>query len=282
MSSEQPGSRVIGVSSPFDLNGSVALITGATHGIGRGIVEEMARHGAKVALSSRKQVECDRVAADINETVGQDMAIGFASDLRDADSLDALVGSTLRRWGRIDCLVANAAILQDDCETDDPLGPAVWQAMLMANVQANFHLARQVAHRMIAQGGGSIIFVSSLSAAVAVPSRLAYGAGKAALENMARTLAAALAGHGVRVNCIAPGGIRTRGSQALYEDATKLAAYARQIPLRRTGEPSEVGAAAVFLAAKASAYVTGATIPVDGGRTTVGLVVGANELADQL
>jgi 2-deoxy-D-gluconate 3-dehydrogenase len=84
------------------------------------------------------------------------------------------------------------------------------------------------------------------------------------------------------VNCIAPGGIQTRGSQALYEDAAKLAAYARQIPLRRTGEPSEVGAAAVFLAAKASAYVTGATIPVDGGRATVGLVIGANELADQL
>jgi NAD(P)-dependent dehydrogenase (short-subunit alcohol dehydrogenase family) len=268
--------------SPFNLDGNVALVTGGTHGIGRGIVEELARHGARVTLSSRKQPECDLVAAEINRAIGDDVAIGVASDLRDPASLDALVATTFDRWGQIDCLVGNAAVLQDDCGADDPLSPIVWETMLTANVQGNFHLARLVARKMMAQASGSIIFISSLSAALPVPSRLAYGAGKAALENMSRTLAATLARHNVRVNCIAPGGIRTRGSRTLYEDPARLAAYVSQIPLQRTAEPNDVGAAAVFLASNASTYVTGTVIPVDGGRTTVGQIVGPNELSNRL
>jgi NAD(P)-dependent dehydrogenase (short-subunit alcohol dehydrogenase family) len=268
--------------SPFDLRGQIVLVTGATHGIGRGIVDELVRHGAFVTLSSRHQAECDRVVAELDATMGTQVAHGVVSDLADLGSLDRLVGATLARWGRIDCLVANAAILQDDDATGDPLGAANWDTLLLRNAHGNFHLARLVARNMMTRDSGSIIFISSVSATLPTPRRFAYGAGKAALENISRTFAAGLVGHNIRVNTIAPGSIRSRGSQSISDDPAQLAAYEATIPMGRMGTPAEVGATVVFLASRASSYITGETIAVDGGRVSIGTVLGSNRLAEQL
>jgi NAD(P)-dependent dehydrogenase (short-subunit alcohol dehydrogenase family) len=205
----------------------------------------------------------------------------MASDLSDNASLEALYAAAVKSWGQVDCLVCNAALLHETY-SDRPLAPDAFASSVTENLYANFRLANLVAPGMIERRSGSIIFISSVSAHVAIPARLVYGASKAALENMARNLAAGLAPFNVRVNCIVPGAIRSRGTRAIASDPQLEAGYVRSIPLGRMGEPREIGSAVVFLASEASAYITGATIPVAGGRTTIGTVVGTNDLAEEM
>jgi NAD(P)-dependent dehydrogenase (short-subunit alcohol dehydrogenase family) len=257
--------------NPFDLAGKVAVITGSSRGIGRAIAEAMAEQGASVVVSSRKAEACEEVASAINAKHGADRAIVVPANISSKEALQALVDETRRRLGRIDVLVCNAA-------SNPYYGPMAgisddqFRKILENNVIANHWLIQMVAPEMIERREGSIIIVSSIGGLKASTVIGAYNVSKAADFQLARNLAAEFGPHQVRVNCIAPGLIRTDFAKALWEDPKTLAAVTAHTPLQRIGEPHEIAGAAVFLASPASTYVTGQAIVVDGGSTTgVGL-----------
>ena len=250
----------------FDLRGQVAVVTGSSRGIGRAIAERLAEHGAKVVISSRKQDACEEVANALNEKHGAGTALAIAASISHKDALQAMVDKTLATWGRIDTLVCNAA-------SNPYYGPMAgiadeqFRKILDNNIVANHWLINFVAPSMIERKGGSIIIVSSIGGLRGSPIIGAYCISKAADLQLARNLAVEYGPHNVRVNCIAPGLIRTDFARALWEDPKALAARSAETPLRRIGEPDEIAGAAVFLASPASSFMTGQAIVVDGGVT---------------
>jgi NAD(P)-dependent dehydrogenase (short-subunit alcohol dehydrogenase family) len=254
----------------FDLTGKVAIVTGSSRGIGRAIAEALADHGAKVVISSRKAEACQEVADAINAR-HPDAAIVVPASISSKDALQQLVDETRRRLGRIDVLVCNAA-------SNPYYGPMAgisddqFRKILDNNVVANHWLIQMVAPEMLERGEGSIIIVSSIGGLKASPVLGAYNISKAADFQLARNLAAEFGSRQVRVNCIAPGLIKTDFARALWENPQTLAAVTMHTPLQRIGEPEEIAGAAVFLASPASTFMTGQAIVVDGGATTgVGL-----------
>ena len=251
----------------FDLTGKVAVITGSSRGIGRAIAEAMADHGAKVVISSRKAEACEEAAKAINDRHGDGTAIVVPANISSKEALQALVDETRRQLGRIDVLVCNAA-------SNPYYGPMAgisdeqFRKILENNVIANHWLIAMVAPEMIERKEGSIIVVSSIGGLTSSTMIGAYNISKAADFQLARNLAAEFGPSGVRVNCIAPGLVRTDFARALWEDPDTLKAVTRHTPLRRIGEPHEIAGAAVFLAAPASTFMTGQAIIVDGGSTT--------------
>jgi NAD(P)-dependent dehydrogenase (short-subunit alcohol dehydrogenase family) len=251
--------------SLFDLTGKVAIITGSSRGIGRAIAEAMAEAGAKVVISSRKEEACREVADAINAR-RPDSAIVVPASISSKEALQDLVDETRRQLGRIDILVCNAA-------SNPYYGPMggisddQFRKILDNNVIANHWLIQMVAPEMIARKEGSIIVVSSIGGLKGSPVIGAYNISKAADFQLARNLAQEFGPHQVRVNCIAPGLIRTDFARALWENPETLKAVTMHTPLQRIGEPEEIAGAAVFLASPASAYVTGQAIVVDGGST---------------
>ena len=259
------------MSSLFDLTGKVAIVTGSSRGIGRAIAEALADHGAKVVISSRKAPACQEVADAINAKHGDGRAIVVPASISDKDALQNLVDETRRQFGRIDVLVCNAA-------SNPYYGPMSgisdeqFRKILDNNVLANHWLIAMVAPGMLERNEGSIIIVSSIGGLKASTVIGAYNVSKAADFQLARNLAAEFGPSQVRVNCIAPGLIRTDFARALWENPQTLAAVTIHTPLQRIGEPHEIAGAAVFLASPASTFVTGQAIVVDGGSTTgVGL-----------
>ncbi|MGZ8998900.1 MAG: SDR family NAD(P)-dependent oxidoreductase [Allosphingosinicella sp.] len=257
--------------SLFDLSGKVAIITGSSRGIGRAIAEAMADHGARVVVSSRKAEACEEVAKGINDKHGEGRAIVVPANISSKEALQALVDETRRQLGRIDILVCNAA-------SNPYYGPMAgisdeqFRKILENNVIANHWLIAMVAPEMVERKSGSIIIVSSIGGLKASTVIGAYNISKAADFQLARNLAAEFGPSQVRVNCIAPGLIRTDFARALWENPQTLKAVTMHTPLQRIGEPHELAGAAVFLASDASTYVTGQAIVVDGGSTTgVGL-----------
>ena len=252
--------------SLFDLSGKVAVITGSSRGIGRAIAERLAEHGAKIVVSSRKAEACKDVAEAINKKHGKDRAIVVPANISSKDDLKNLVEETNRTFGKIDILVCNAAAnpyfgplggIQDD----------QFRKILDNNILSNHWLAQLVSPQMIKRREGSIIIVSSIGGLRGSPVLGAYCISKAADFQLARNLAVEYGPHNVRVNCIAPGLIKTDFARALWEDKARLKAREEQTPLRRIGEPDEVAGAAVFLASAAGSFVTGQNIVVDGGVT---------------
>jgi NAD(P)-dependent dehydrogenase (short-subunit alcohol dehydrogenase family) len=249
----------------FDLTGKVAVITGSTRGIGRAIAEAMADHGAKVVISSRKQAACEEVAAEINAT-HPGAARAVAANISARAPLQHLVDETRRLFGRIDILVCNAA-------TNPYYGPMAgisdeqFRKTFENNVLGNHWLIGMVAPEMIERREGSIMIVSSIAGLAAAKTLGAYAVTKAADFQLARNLAAEFGPSGVRVNCIAPGLVKTEFARALWENPETLAKVTQSAPLERIGEPHEIAGAAVFLAAPASAFMTGQIIVVDGGAT---------------
>ena len=249
----------------FDLTGKVAIVTGSSRGIGRAIAEALADHGARVVISSRKADACQDVADAINAK-HPGHAIVIAANISSKDSLQALVDETRRQWGRIDILVCNAA-------SNPYYGPMSgisddqFRKILDNNVLANHWLIQMVAPEMVERKDGSVIIVSSIGGLSSSTVIGAYNISKAADFQLARNLAAEFGPLGVRVNCIAPGLVRTDFARALWENPDTLKAVTRGTPLRRIGEPHEIAGAAVFLAAPASAFMTGQSIIVDGGST---------------
>src|SRR6185369_14450506 len=255
----------------FDLTGKVVIVTGSSRGIGLAIAAAMAEHGAKVVISSRKQDACDEVAHAINAQHGDQRAVAIAANISSKDDLQNLVDETRKAFGRIDVLVCNAA-------SNPYYGPMAgisdeqFRKILDNNVIANHWLISMVAPEMLERGEGSIVIVSSIGGLKASPVIGAYNISKAADFQLARNLAAEFGPSGVRVNCIAPGLIKTDFAKALWENPQTLAAVTMHTPLRRIGEPHEIAGAAVFLASPASTFMTGQAIVVDGGATTgVGL-----------
>lgn len=252
----------------FDLTGTVALITGSSRGIGRAIATEMAAAGARVVISSRRQDACAAVADAINAVHGPDTAFACAASISDKAALQRLVDATMARWGRIDTLVCNAA-------SNPYYGPMsgisdeAFRKVLDNNIIANNWLVTMAGPQMRARKAGSIILVSSAGGLRGSSMIGAYNISKAADMQLARNLAIELGGDNIRANCLAPALIRTDFSRALWEDPKLLEATLRGTPLARIGEVDEVSGAAVFLASKAGAYITGQTIVIDGGLTSV-------------
>lgn len=250
----------------FDLSGKVAIITGSSRGIGRAIAEGYAAHGARVVVSSRKQPACEAVAAAINEQHGKDRAVAIAASLSDKTGLQRLVEQTRQQLGPIDVLVCNAA-------TNPHFGPSAtisdeqFRKVFDNNVLANHWLVTMVAPDMIERKSGAIILISSIGGLIGSNAIGAYNISKAAELQMARNFAVEFGPYNVRVNAIMPGVIRTDFARALWEDPAAEAALRRTTPLRRIGEPDDIVGAAVFLATKAGAFMTGQGIVIDGGYT---------------
>jgi NAD(P)-dependent dehydrogenase (short-subunit alcohol dehydrogenase family) len=250
----------------FDLSGKVAVITGSSRGIGRAIAERMAEHGARVVISSRKAAPCAEVADAINAKHGAGRAIVVPANISSKDDLQRLVDETMRQFGRIDVLVCNAA-------SNPYYGPQAgiadeqFRKILDNNIVANHWLISMAAPQMIERREGSIIIVSSIGGLRGSPIIGAYCISKAADMQLARNLAVEYGPHNVRVNCIAPGLIRTDFARALWEDEAMLDKRNATTPLRRIGEPDEIAGAAVYLASKAGSFMTGQSLVIDGGVT---------------
>jgi hypothetical protein len=250
----------------FSLAGKVAVVTGSSRGIGRAIAERMAEHGAKVVISSRKLEPCEQVAAALNARHGAGTAIAVAANISSKDALHQLIDQTTQRLGPVDVLVCNAA-------SNPYYGPMAgisdeqFRKVLDNNILSNHWLISAVVPGMIERKGGSIIIVSSIGGLRGSSIIGAYCISKAADLQLARNLAVEYGPHNVRVNCIAPGLIKTDFARALWEDPVALAARSAETPLRRIGEPDEIAGAAVYLASPASSFMTGQALVVDGGVT---------------
>lgn len=248
----------------FSLAGKTAVVTGSSRGIGRAIAELMAGAGARVVVSSRKLDACESVASGIRDDGGE--AIAVACNVSRREDIDALVDTTEQRLGAIDVLVMNAAV-------NPYMGPlldideAAFAKTMDANVSSVLHAARRAIPGMAERGGGAMIIVSSIAGLKGSQRLGAYAISKVADMQIARNLAVEWGHAGVRVNCIAPGLIRTDMARALWEDPERLERTLKSYPVGRIGEPADVAGAALFLASSAGAFVTGQTIVVDGGST---------------
>ncbi len=255
--------------SLFDMTGQVAIITGSSRGIGKAIAEEMAEHGAKVVISSRKADACDAVAAELNAKYGEGTAIAIPANISSKSDLQNLVDETCRAFGKVTTLICNAA-------SNPYYGPSLgitddqFRKILDNNIISNHWLISMTAPEMLARGEGAIVIISSVGGLKGSPILGAYCISKAADMQMARNLAVEFGPQGVRVNCIAPGLIRTDMARALWENPDTLKVSTASACLKRIGEPNEIAGAAVFLASRAGAFTTGQTIVCDGGATISG------------
>lgn len=251
----------------FSLAGKVAVITGSTRGIGKSIAEEMAQAGAKVVISSRKADMCENVRAELAARGHEVMAVRCNVGVK--DDLKNLVDAVTAKWGRIDVLVCNAA-------TNPVFGPMTeasddaFDKIMLTNVKSVFWLANMVLPQMAARKDGSMIIISSIAALRGSSQLGLYATSKAAEAGLCRALACEWGPQNIRINCIAPGLIRTDFARALWEDDTRRKAREALTPLRRIGEPKDIAGIAVFLASAASAFVTGQLIVADGGVTITG------------
>jgi NAD(P)-dependent dehydrogenase (short-subunit alcohol dehydrogenase family) len=250
----------------FDLTGKVAIITGSTKGIGKAIAERMAEHGAKVVISSRKAGPCEEVCAAINEKhPGQ--AIAVPANISSKDDLQRLVDETRKAWGQVDILVCNAA-------SNPYYGPMsgisdeAFRKVLDNNIISNNWLINMVAPEMKERRDGSIIIISSVGGLRGTGVIGAYAISKAADMQLARNLAQELSPSNIRINCVAPGLVKTDFARALWDTPEAERRSSSGTPLRRLGEPDDIAGAAILLASKAGAWMTGQTIVVDGGSTS--------------
>jgi NAD(P)-dependent dehydrogenase (short-subunit alcohol dehydrogenase family) len=252
--------------NPFDLRGQVIVITGSSKGIGRAAAEIMGSLGAKVVISSRKADACEEVAGGIRKAGGEAMVI--PCNISRKEEIAGLVNGTLKAWGKIDTLVCNAAV-------NPYFGPLAsisdeaFDKIMSSNIKSNLWLCNLALPHMAERGGGSVVLVSSVGGLRGSAQLGAYGISKAADMQLTRSLAVEWSPKGVRVNCVAPGLIKTDFARALWEDKERLKRTVATAPLRRIGEPDEIGGVIAFLAAKASSFMTGAVVVVDGGVTVV-------------
>ena len=249
----------------FDLSGKVAVITGSSKGIGRAIAERMAEHGAHVVISSRKAGPCEQVAAAIN-AARPGAAIAVPANISSKDDLERLMNETRAAFGKIDILVCNAA-------SNPYYGPMsgisdeAFRKVLDNNIISNHWMIQMVAPEMIERRDGAIIIVSSVGGLRGNAVIGAYNISKAADFQLARNLAYELSPHNVRINCVAPGLVKTDFARALWETPEAEKRSSSTTPLRRLGEPDDIAGAAIFLASRAGAWMTGQAVVVDGGAT---------------
>jgi dehydrogenase/reductase SDR family member 4 len=248
--------------SLFDLSGRVAVITGASRGIGRAIALECAKMGASVVVSSRKIEACEAVVSEIKEAGGNATAV--ACNVGHKSDLEGLVAHAMREHGRIDILIPNAAInpvYGPSADTSDE----VWNKVLTSNLTATHWLCQMVLPGMAERGGGSVILLSSIAATAGTSHLGIYAISKAAEAQLARNLAVEWGHKNIRVNSIAPGVVKTDFAKALYENPKAAAFISGMTCLKRLGEPEDIAGVAVFLASDAARYITGQFVLVDGG-----------------
>lgn len=248
----------------FDLTGKVALLTGASKGMGKAMAEALAMHGARVMISSRKLDQCEAAAAEINAKCGEQRVLAHACNAGYKEQLGALVEATRARLGPISVVIGNAGVnpfygpmseIPDDA----------YDKIMSTNVKANNWLAQMVAPDMFKLGGGSMMFTSSIGAFSSSLTLGTYGISKLALIGLVRNLAAEMGPKGVRVNAICPGLIRTEFAQALWDNPEGERRAREMVPLRRLGEADDFMGLAVYLASDASRYMSGQALTVCGG-----------------
>lgn len=248
----------------FDLTGRVAIVTGASRGIGKAIAEAYARAGAKVALASRKQDALDEAAEAIRASAGE--AIGIAAHNGDKAALKALVEQTVRHYGRLDILVNNAA-------TNPHFGSMLeaadsyWQKTIEVNLMGNVWLSQAAVKVMRANGGGKIINVASIVGLTPGRYQGIYSVTKAGVISLTKTLAVELGADNIQVNAIAPGLVQTKFAQALWGNPELLDQVLARTPAGRIGQPRDITGVALYLASAASDFTTGAVFVLDGGVT---------------
>jgi NAD(P)-dependent dehydrogenase (short-subunit alcohol dehydrogenase family) len=247
--------------SGFDLSGRVALVTGASRGLGEAMALALARAGADVAVTSRS-LEALEPVRDAIESLGR-AAFPVALDVREHDSIRRAAAAAIERFGRVDVLVNNAGL--------NVRKPALeltweeWNLVLDTNLRGAFFVAQAVAPGMIERGRGRIVNIGSVTSVLGAAAIAPYGASRGGIKQLTMSLADEWGPHGVTVNCLAPGSIRTAQTEALYQSEAWVASMRERIPLRRPGVPQDLDGAIVFLASDASAYVTGQLLLVDGG-----------------
>jgi glucose 1-dehydrogenase len=248
----------------IDLTGKVALITGASRGIGRGCAEQMARCGADVAINYRSHGDEANEVAHVVRSLGR-RAFTFGADVSDRSAVDAMVAGAVQELGRVDIVVANAYYSRRqpflELDVDDV------RRTLDVTLMGAFHVAQAGARQMVQQGeGGSILFISSVLSFLPFATSMPYNTAKAGMNHMAMTIAAELAEHRIRVNVIQPGWTDTPGERQ-FSSEEQIREGARRLPWKRLGTPEDLGKAAAFLASDDADYITGATLKVDGGMT---------------
>jgi len=251
--------------SPFDLTGKVAVVTGSSRGIGRATAELLAQLGARVVVSSRKADACEEVARGIRADGGDAHVI--ACNISRRNEVDALIAGTTAHFGGIDILVCNAAV-NPHYGPIASLTDEAFDKIMGSNVKSNIWLCNLAMPQMAARGGGSVIIISSIGGLRGSTTIGMYGVSKAADFALCRTLAGEWGPKKVRINCIAPGLVKTDFARALWEDTELMARRNQNSPLRRIGEPHEIAGAVAFLGSDASTFMTGQTIVIDGGVTT--------------
>ena len=256
------------MNSTFDLTGRVAIVTGGAQGLGAEIARAMATCGASVAVLD-VQVEAVASFADqLSSDTGR-KTLGLACDVRDQEQVTDRVRQVVDRFGQIDILVNNAGIHRRGTPID--YRPEDLADVLAVNLVGAYLVVGAVGKFMLAQGRGAIINVSALGGGLMGLGRggSIYGMTKGGIVSLTRDLAAEWGRYGIRVNAVAPGWIRTPMTNALQNDANRSAKVLDRVPLRRWGEPQDVSGVVVFLASDAAAYVTGCTIPIDGGAANI-------------
>lgn len=258
------------MSTLFDLTGKVALVTGASRGIGEAIAHAYAEAGANVVLASRKQEGLDPVAAAINAKSGG-RAIAVAAHTGSGEAIQAVVDAATAEFGGIDICVNNAA-------TNPHFGPMMtaedshWQKIMDVNVMGYFRVVKACMPSMIERGGGKVINLASIAGTEPQPMMGVYCVSKAAVLMMTQQMAAELAQHNIQVNAIAPGFIKTAFSSAIWQNEAVNKQVTAQIPQHRIADPKELTGMALYLASEASSFTTGATMLIDGGqKISIGL-----------
>jgi len=244
------------------LNNKTAIITGGATGIGLACARLFTREGARVAIFGRRQDRLDQARKQIGDSV-----LAVQGDITHEQDIQRLVDTTLKELGQVDILINNAGTF-----TGGPLHETdaeAWDRVFNINMTGVFQLTRRVLPSMVEQGSGSIIHISSILGIVAMPQTAAYNASKGALNQFSKSIAVEYGAQGIRSNALCPGMIETEMTEELRSDTALMAEFLKGYPLGRFGQPEEVAQACLFLASDESAFITGTTLPIDGGYTAM-------------